>query len=326
MNDTNTCASDSPAWTDWRKTILGGSDIAAIIGLSPYQTAFDVWAVKSGAIVTQKSAAMSWGNRLERLILEAYTEETGIVVTPNNKSFRHSVHAWAGYTPDGFISPTKLFEAKTAGLRQSHRWGEPFTDDIPEEYLAQIQYYLGLSGAESCAVAVLIGGQSLQIYEVVFNQTFFDKLIEAGRAFWLNHVLTGIAPPIGGAHKAQEYLRALYPNSDHPPRSATAEEFEPMLRLEWLKDQIEPLDAEQDSVKNELRLSIGASEKISYDGYTASYKQNKASEKTDYEAAFNKLLEMTNALDLKDEILKVCTTSKEGARVLRLTFPKLKNS
>ena len=39
---------DSPEWREWRKGGVGASEVAAILGTCPYNTAHDIWLVKTG--------------------------------------------------------------------------------------------------------------------------------------------------------------------------------------------------------------------------------------------------------------------------------------
>lgn len=63
-----------PEWKTWRLQGLGGSDVAAIVGVSPYQdhTRAVVFAEKVHGIEREANFAMRRGNRLEPHARAAY--------------------------------------------------------------------------------------------------------------------------------------------------------------------------------------------------------------------------------------------------------------
>jgi len=73
-------------WLRERKNYLGGTDLAAVCGLSPYRTALDVYLDKTSDDITEEtSPAMRWGNLLEDVVAKAYSEDTGydVEIEPN---------------------------------------------------------------------------------------------------------------------------------------------------------------------------------------------------------------------------------------------------
>jgi putative phage-type endonuclease len=176
-----------------RRTGLGGSDAAAALGLSPWQSPFDLWEEKTGlAPPVEQNEPMLWGKLLEDTIRREYARRTGLEVTYRKDMIRHPARPWMFAHLDGEIAPQrKILEVKTA--RDARGWGEPESDDIPRHYLIQIHHCLAVTGAEACDVAALIGGQDFRIYQVARDREIEEQLIDGEAAFW-ESVTEGVPP------------------------------------------------------------------------------------------------------------------------------------
>src|SRR5215471_16523967 len=146
-----------------RTSGIGGSDIAAICGISHFRTPFGVYCDKLGlADPQEQTERMRIGKLLEPTVLELYraSHPNEEVVWSLDKTERHPKEPIIIGTPDAFIlrpEPVrKGLEAKTAGLDQAWRWGDD-GDNVPGEYLMQCQWYMLLIGCNEWDLAVLIG-------------------------------------------------------------------------------------------------------------------------------------------------------------------------
>lgn len=187
-------------WLRERKNYLGGTDLAAICGLSPYRTALDVYLDKtSDDIAENTNSAMRWGTLLEDVIAKAYSEDTGYDVTTEPNTIYHPEYKFLGANIDRWVdrwvnNGTHILECKTAGFTKSKEWGDSGTDQIPESYLIQVAYYAAICNVSKIDIAVLIGGQDFRIYTYLKNNNLEDKLIKIACNFWYNHVEKKIAP------------------------------------------------------------------------------------------------------------------------------------
>lgn len=183
-------------WLRERKNYLGGTDLAAICGLSPYRTALDVYLDKtSDDIAENTNSAMRWGSLLEDVIAKAYSEDTGYDVTIEPNTIYHPSIKFLGANIDRWVNNgTHILECKTAGFTKAKEWGDLGTDQIPESYLIQVAYYAAICNVSKIDIAVLIGGQDFRIYTYLKNNNLEDKLIKIACNFWYNHVEKKIAP------------------------------------------------------------------------------------------------------------------------------------
>lgn len=173
---------DRQQWLADRRTGIGGSDVAAILGMSKWRTPLDVYLDKRGeAPERDDSEPMRWGRALEPLVRQEYADRTGRVVLAV-PMMRHPNYQWMIANVDGVADGDRLLEVKTA--RTSMGWGEEGTDQVPADYLLQVQHYMIVTALPVADIAVLIGGSDFRIYEVRADAELQQSIIEAEGAFW----------------------------------------------------------------------------------------------------------------------------------------------
>lgn len=188
--------------TPEEKRLVGGSDVAAIVGVSPYGSAYAVWERIVNGTEREDTPALSRGRRLEPVVLDWYAEQTGRelvrapVLCPKRHHHRASLDG-VSREPRGAV--WRVVEAKTAGARDADRWGEEGTDAIPVEYLTQVQHYMGVGHElgrvedDLCDVPALVAGD-FRLYRVAYDAETYGLLSEAVDRFWVDHVLTKRPP------------------------------------------------------------------------------------------------------------------------------------
>lgn len=84
----------TPAWLAERRTGIGGSDVAAILGLNEWTSPYTVWADKLGLLPEREdSEAMRQGRDLEHYVAERFSKVSGKRVRRVNRILRHPVIA-----------------------------------------------------------------------------------------------------------------------------------------------------------------------------------------------------------------------------------------
>ena len=152
-------------WLALRQTGIGGSDVAPILGLSPWRSPYQVWEDKTGRGEDQpESPALYWGRLLEDPIRQAYADRTGLTVVKPDCMYSSAEHPFMHANLDGIASDGRIVEFKTSS--RDDAWGEEGTDEIPEYYMTQVQHYLYVMGATRADVAVLFQGRDFRIYTV----------------------------------------------------------------------------------------------------------------------------------------------------------------
>lgn len=67
-------------WLKMRKAGIGGSEAAAIVGLNPWKSAFQLWMEKTGQVEPEDlsdNEYVYWGNVLEQAVADRFCELTG---------------------------------------------------------------------------------------------------------------------------------------------------------------------------------------------------------------------------------------------------------
>ncbi len=322
-------APDRDAWLAARKAGIGGSDIAAILGLSPWRSPVDVWLDKTGQTSdVPENEAMFWGTVLEDVVAKHYSATSGNRVQRIGQMMRHPTHEWmlgnidrAIVTPgsrarfDGgkLLGADGLLECKTASSYKAGEWGSDGDDDaVPTHYAAQCFWYMGVTGAEWCDIAVLIGGQKYLSKRIERDQSVIDTMIERAEEFWLRHVQEGIAPEPRDAGDAI----ALYPRDFGTQIVATEKILRLLGRAQELKAQISEFELELDGnrkqnvigVMDELKSAMGGASEITLAGQTlATWRAAKDTQKTDWKA-------VAEAVGATPEIISANTITAPGSR------------
>jgi putative phage-type endonuclease len=202
-----TWGAGTPEWLEARRSTVNGSEIAAVMGISPYESAFSLWHRKNGNVGdVEQNAPMHWGNLLEPVIRDEFNRITGRNFQPAGL-FRHYQRTWQGGGPDG-IDGGEILEVKTA--RSGDEWGEQGTDEMPVHYRAQGLWYLDVFGFQVCHFAVLVAGSDFRTYRLEYSPDEVAAMRAAGRAF-LDTIEAGDQPDIDGHAATYEAVREMHP-------------------------------------------------------------------------------------------------------------------
>lgn len=195
-----------------RKKGIGGSDVAAILGLSKYKSPYQLWLDKTNRATADDSQSEPayWGNTLEDVVAKEFAKRQNVKIQRVNQMMVHAQHDWmianidrAVINPsiagnvrfkDGRLTTDHILECKTANQYLAKLWGDEQTESVPDYYLTQCQWYMGIAQTEICSLAVLIGGQQFRTYRIAFDQELFDTLQAECQHFWQNHVQADLPP------------------------------------------------------------------------------------------------------------------------------------
>lgn len=205
----------TPEWDQARAGLtITATEIAAVMGLSPWQSRFSLWHKKAGLPTPpfERTAAVEWGVRLEDVVAQKFLDEHDEYLTVGAGTWRHVDREWQRATPDRLLvdsrsedwTPHALLEVKTAPF--ADEWGPAGSDGIPIHYRCQIQWQLDTLGLDTCHVGVLIGGWDYREYTVEYDENDAKAMRDAGARF-LETVRLGERPPIDGADATYQTIR-----------------------------------------------------------------------------------------------------------------------
>ena len=296
------------AWLEQRRKGLGGSDIAAICGLSPFAGAIDIWLQKMGmAPPKPETAAMHWGHNLEDVIAQEYARATGNEVLPG-------VHLQNGCrvgNTDRMVPGAKrILEVKTASPYMAGEWGEPWTDEIPEHYLTQVQWYLGMldpAEYEGADVPVLIGGNDFRIYRVDRDDDLIAQLIDIGESWWREFIEGNKAPEPDGSMDDMRSRLTLHPKDNGQMLEATPEMDDLARQLDEAKAALTSAEGIVEDLELQMKTIIGDASGVTGTDWSCTWKAPKASKTTDWKAVCAKA-------GVAQAIIDEFTTSKNASR------------
>lgn len=302
-----------------RRGYIGGSDISAIVGCNPYRGPLDVYLDKVGeAVPFAGNENTRWGNALEAVIAERYSEETGLVLEQPAAISHPSKPFLVGHLDRIAPSVPRVIEIKTAGHRQAHRWGDPGTDQIPEEYLLQVLFYLGLTGYETADVPVLVGGNDFRVYTVAHDRDLSAALFDRAERFWRDHVEAKRPPPLDGSDSARAWLERQFPRAVGEVKPATGEADEWAARLREAREAREAAEAAEELAKNHLCRLIGEDKGVRGEWGKAAWINNKGRAVTKWEA-------VAQEANVPQDLIEK-HTSRKPFRMFRVDFAEPINS
>ncbi|WP_176081448.1 YqaJ viral recombinase family protein [Paraburkholderia tropica] len=268
-------------WLQVRKSGIGGSDAAAAVGLSPYQSQLELWLVKTGRGENlpqpdpdDTTEPVYWGTILEPIVAASYTKQTGNRVRRVNAVLQHHTIPWMLANVDREVvgnREVQLLECKTAGEFGARLW----RDGVPEYVVCQVQHQLAVTGKQAADVAVLLCGQKLDVHRIERDDALIARLIELEAAFW-RYVETDTPPPADGSESADRALRCLYPGAggtvdftnDRRLSSAFAD-------LVAVRAEIETRQTLEAQLKQTIQQSMGEADRAQFETGSVSFKRSK---------------------------------------------------
>ncbi|MDH6224307.1 lambda-exonuclease family protein [Streptomyces sp. MJP52] len=206
----------TPEWDAARAGLtITATEIAAVLGLSPWMSRFTLWHKKAGLPTApfEPSPQMEWGNRLEPDVAQKFAEEHPEYELHHAGTWQHRDRTWQRATPDRLLAlvcgtPVSLLEIKTADKDTAHEWGPDGSDQIPVYYRCQViwqQSTLGLT-EQPAHLAVLIGGNDYREYLIPFDADDAQLMVDAAEEF-LATVENGERPDIDDSTSTYQTIR-----------------------------------------------------------------------------------------------------------------------
>jgi putative phage-type endonuclease len=252
----------SSEWLKARRLGIGGSDVAAILGLSPWVTAYEVFLDKRGQLplAANDSGPLRWGRLLEPVLKQEYGHRTGFAVAtvPMLRSHHHpfmlaNLDGLVTQGPGWWAVPdSRVVEFKTA--RSDWDWGEDGSDGVPLYYLLQVQHYMLITGCTLADVAVLIGGSDFRILHVVADAELQAMLLQAELEFW-TRVENNDPPPPANIADARRRWGAL---ADRGLLIANDKDLELVHNLRETVTVLKEVEASEATQKKTLMERLGA--------------------------------------------------------------------
>ena len=264
------------AWLAARTKGLGGSDVGAICGVSPFSSAKQIYFKKIGMyedVVGTNEAAkdrMHFGHMLEPVVANEYALRTGSKLIDINCTVAHKDYPWALANIDRLIvdendNPIGILECKTTSEYMNSEWE---SGAILESYIYQLNWYLWILGIEKGAFACLVGGNKFYHYDVYRNDDLINnEILPKVKTFWFDNVLKLVEPEMQAVD--EELVKALYGDCKKGAEVTFTEEVVDDLATTIVecKAKIKELEKIQKEAENKLKDRLKDNEI----GYTRNY-------------------------------------------------------
>jgi predicted phage-related endonuclease len=255
---------------------LGGSEIAPVLGLSPYATELDVYDRKCGGPQQERTEPMRWGQLLEGAIVARRAEDAVLVdrtVIRPQRIYRSRRCPDMTYSPDAFEVPLGLrfdLDAPTAGIVvddaktqsqwQRDEWDIEHPDSIlgiPVYYWLQVQHGAYVLGAAEMAIDVLFGGVDYRRFECEPDPEVGEMLAETAKQF-MDRVREGRPPAADPAHRnTSATLTRRHPGRAGEQRVLSVDCARALLDLAALTEQQRWIEDQVDVIRNRIREELG---------------------------------------------------------------------
>jgi putative phage-type endonuclease len=265
----------SPEWHAARSGV-GGSDVGAILGLNPYESAFTRWAKKTGKIPDEipDNMAMRLGREFEAPILKIFAEmHSHLQVFDDCGSWVSKERPFCTANPDGMFRDADgtigIIEIKTARY--------PWENGVPAHYRAQVMHYMYVMGVQKAYVVGVVGWDFVvhvierDDFEIAANLARIDQ--------WWNCVKTQTQPDWDGSANTFETVRRMNPELDRDEEI----EINPDLGVELVNtaNDIEAMTQELNKLKSVVVSHMGTARtafiEINNERFVVAMRQNNKS-------------------------------------------------
>jgi putative phage-type endonuclease len=274
---------DREQWLTVRRTGIGGSEIAGVLGMDKHTSPLEVYLDKVGELALDRprhpdlEEAAFWGLAHEPTIARVFAERSGLRVVEGPGTLAHVERRWMLANVDRFVldevesTPSSLLEIKTRSAFQLDEW----LLGVPDGPALQTHWYLAVTGYRHAHVAALLGGNRLIIHRVERDEGLVEHLVALLGEFWRG-VLDRRPPAVDGSEATEDLLGHLYDVQADAVTVADPAEVLPLLeRRRELKSREERTTDQLRGIDNRLKAIAGEAEIVKTQGAVAfTWKQN----------------------------------------------------
>lgn len=271
-------AADRVAWERVRNSGIGGSDVACIMGLNPWKSAYALYAEKHGDVEAEDlsdNEYVYWGTVLEQVVADRFCELTGKKVRKCGTLQDESYDFMLANVDRLVVGEDAGLECKTANGFKSKDWDG---DELPDSYYCQCQWYMMITGYSKWYIACLIGGNHFVWKEIPRNDEFISDMRAQAIIFW-NNLQNDIPPEIDGSESTAATIDKMNSKSGLSADNITllpsaAEEY--IKRIDELTATKKVLEEQLGQAQNALKLMLDGNENGMFRDRKITYKQTAA--------------------------------------------------
>lgn len=309
-------------WLTLRKTGIGGSEAAAIAGVSnpKYNSALKVFKNKLSMTINTEppSEAAEMGHIMEPVIRSVFKQKNPqYKVYRSNFMWRSEESSFCQANVDGIIyCPEKGWGVLEIKNMSEYRLGEFGEQEIPIEFQIQMSHYLYCLGLNWGVFAVFIGGNKYREFFIKRNEALIESLIKIERHFWEHHILQGIPPEPDGSEASNQALQEIYSVADAKPKDdilTLPKDTKGLTEAyEFYKGEEEKMKKKKDEAKQQLMAMLGEYQKAQVEG------DNKK-----IHWSFRKAFDAVKLREERPELYKEYTKPAFDAAAFKKAYPKV---
>jgi putative phage-type endonuclease len=322
-------------WEAVRRLGIGGSDVAALVGLDKYRGQRHVFEEKHGRYAARETEAMDIGREIEDFIARLFSKRSATPIATPPGTLAHVDHPWALVNIDRYalwddeLPATDMrniagpVECKNRSEYQLEEW----EDGVPDAPALQCHWGMAVGGFDVGYVAALVGGNKLRWHMVRRDEEMIGHLLEFCGQWYERHIVEGFPPPVDGLEATKDLLGRLY---EVAPEAIAEVDLRKARELRKeraeLDAQIKELTRRKTAVENEMRDTAGTAEIARVGAATAwTWKANGNFSESDFREQYPDLAaQYTKTVEVLD--LDRIKTEQEAAyaacRGRRLYVPK----
>jgi hypothetical protein len=296
---------------------MTSSVVAGALGLNPNMTPTAAREAILRVSDFTGNKATERGNLLEEPILEFPCRALGLI---RGEVGFAQIEPWAGDSVDAIYyqagAVVAIGEGKSVALGSREKWGTPGTDQVPAHVAVQCYWHLiHWPDAEYCVVPVLFGGYEFQfeLYIIRRDEAIQAELWARAKDWYERFILGDEVPEIAAGDT--EWLSRRFPCDLGTELECTPDFEEVAAEVVALNEERKAIEEREEAAKNRLRFLLGTHTTCRGPRFSATWKNSKDSIVVDYKG-------LVDALNISRETIDAFTTSKPGARVLRVTASK----
>lgn len=223
----------TPDWVAARSRRIGGSEIAAVLGLSPFESYFGLWHRKRGTLgPIEDNLLLRMGRRMEPVIADEYEFQHPELELCTCPTYVNRSRPWQLISPDRIAYDRETGEWVPVEIKHPHgseEWGRTGTDEIPIYYRCQVLQAMDVLEIDRHLLVAYFGGDDMRSYEIRYDEREAVILRRRGEEFIAHLDAGGPLPSIDGHGATYQAVRELHPDIDGEDVTVPARIAEPFL-------------------------------------------------------------------------------------------------
>lgn len=243
-----------------RKTFLGGTDCAGVLGISKWRTQLQIWAEKVGELEREdisNKIEVEVGLELESYVARKFAKVTGKAVKKVDDFMFHPEHKFIGANRDYELTE----ENADLEIKTTSAWNAKEFDNgkVPIDYLMQCYHYLMVTGKPRIYLAVLIGNHEFRYYTIDRDDKALNTILKREIDFWNKFVVPKVMPFMVKAEDSDILFR-LFPEAKEQTIELDDEAVKLAEMIQAYKEDKFTLEKQIEEAENKLKLMLKENE------------------------------------------------------------------